>query len=180
MIHVVSILYFPEKPSATACQVHTYIHTYTHIRSAGGALERPIVEAVVGRFFTTENWPYRKKCRLEERAAKSRSGKIQNCWFVGRRMPITALRGSTRFLFRLSTCVPLFRLPSAEARTLSFRPRTATIVESEIKRERPAHSSPIWFSSAGTTEQCATGVEEVTGCGSYGSGARDEAGLEWI
>ena len=94
-------------------------------------------------------------------------------------MPITALRGSTRFLFPLSTCVPLFLLPSAEVRTLSFRPRTAT-VESETKRERPAHSSPIWFSSAGTTEQCATGVEEATGCGSYESGARDEAGLEGI
>ncbi|OCK91269.1 uncharacterized protein K441DRAFT_221733 [Cenococcum geophilum 1.58] len=89
-------------------------------------------------------------------------------------MPITASRGSTRFPFPLSTCAPLTLHLSAEARTLSFRPRTATVVESETKRERPAHSSPIWFSSAGTTEQCATGVEEATGCGPYESGVRDE------
>jgi len=157
-----------------------YIHTYTHTKRWGKHSNDRSSKLLSVASLPTENWPYRKRCRLEEQAAKSRSGKTQNCWFVGGRMPITALRGSTRFLFPLSTCVPLFRLPSAEARTLSFRPRTATIVESEIKRERPAHSSPIWFSSAGTTEQCATGVEEVTGCGSYGSGARDEAGLEGV
>ena len=157
-----------------------YIHTYIHIHEALGEHSNnrsPKLLSVAS--LPTENWPYRKRCRLEERAAKSRSGKTQNCWFVGRRMPITASRGSTRFLFPLSTCVPLILLPSAEARTLSFRPRTAT-VESETKRERPAHSSPIRFPSAGTTEQCATGVEEATGCGSYESGARDEAGLEGI
>src|SRR6266702_2618152 len=157
----------------------TYIHTHIH-EALGEHSNNQSPKLLSVASLPTENWSYRKRCRLEERAAKSRSGKIQNCWFVGRRMPITASRGSTRFLFPLGTCVPLFLLPSAEARTLSFRPRTATVVESETKRERPAHSSSSWFSSAGTTEQCATGVEEATGCGAYESGARDEAGLEEI
>ena len=88
----------------------TYIHTHIHEALGEHSNDRsPKLLSVAS--LLTENWPYRKRCRLEERAAKSRSGKTQNCWFVGRRMPITASRGSTRFLFPLGTCVPLFLLP---------------------------------------------------------------------